>query len=85
MCTKLVTIGALVGALVAAATAAGQGVGVRHARAQISCPQKIVFPPGRNYGICGRQFWVRDPHTGQVKAIPFWRLQRLSDPSEDRP
>jgi len=85
MCTKLATIGALVAALAVPATAAGQGVAVRHARAQISCLQNVVFPPGRNYGMCGRLFWVRDPHTGQVKAIPFWRLQRLSDPSEDRP
>jgi hypothetical protein len=35
--------------------------------------------------VRGRQFWVRDPHSGQVQAIPFWRLQRLSDPSGDRP
>jgi hypothetical protein len=82
---KLVTIGALVAALAAPATAAGQGVRARHARAQISCPQAVVFPPGRNYGMCGHKFWVREPQTGQVKAIPFWRLQRLNDPSEDRP
>lgn len=85
MCTKLATIGALVAALAAPAIAAGQGVVVRHARAQISCPQNVVFPPGRSYGMCGRQIWVRDTHTGQVKATPFWRLQHLSDPSEDRP
>lgn len=82
---KLITIGALVAALAAPASAAGQGGRVRHARAQIACPQTVVFPPGRNYGMCGHKFWVRDPQTGQVKAIPFWRLQRLSDPSEDRP
>jgi hypothetical protein len=84
---KLFTIGALVAALAAPASAASQGAGARarHARAQIACPQAVVFPPGRNYGTCGHKFWVRDPQTGQVKAIPFWRLQRLSDPSEDRP
>jgi hypothetical protein len=41
--------------------------------------------PGRGYGACGGRFWVRDPKTGQVKAIPFWRLQRINDPNEDRP
>jgi hypothetical protein len=82
---KLFTIGALVAALAAPAIAAGQGVSARHARAQVSCPQAVVFPPGRPYGFCGHRFWVRDPKSGQVKAIPFWRLQRLSDPSEDRP
>ena len=82
---KIATIGALVAALAAPASAAGHGVRLRHAHAQISCPQAVVFPPGRKYGMCGHQFWVRDPHTGQVTAISFWRLQRLSDPSEDRP
>jgi hypothetical protein len=82
---KLVTIGALVAALAAPASAAGQGNRLRHARPQIACPQSVVILPGRGYGMCGHRFWVRDPRTGQVKAIPFWRLQRLSDPSEDRP
>lgn len=82
---KLVTIGALVAALAAPASAAGHGARARHARVQISCPQAVVFPPGRDFGTCGHRFWVRDPQTGQVKAIPFWKLQRLNDPSEDRP
>jgi hypothetical protein len=43
------------------------------------------MPPGRNYGFCGHRFWVRDAQSGKVKAIPFWRLQRLNDPNEDRP
>jgi hypothetical protein len=83
--SKFFTIGAVVAALAAPTTAAGHGVRARHARGQISCPQAVVFPPRRNYGVCGHRFWVRDPQSGQVKAIPFWRLQRLSDPSEDRP
>jgi hypothetical protein len=82
---KLATIGAMVAALAIPATAAGHGTAARHARAQIACPQSVVMPPGRNYGMCGHRFWVRDPQTGQVKAIPFWRLQRLNDPNGDRP
>jgi hypothetical protein len=80
---KLVIIGACVPAL--AAPAMGQGMRVPHARTQIACPQNLVILPGRGYGMCGHRFWVRDPQTGQIKTIPFWRLQRLSDPSEDRP
>ena len=82
---KLFTIGALVAALAAPASAAGGGLRARHAREQIACPQTVVMPPGRKYGMCGYRFWVRDPQTGRVKSIPFWRLQRLSDPNEDRP
>jgi hypothetical protein len=82
---RLVTIGALIAALAAPASAAGHGARAREARAQIACPQNVVIPPGRGYGMCGHRFWVRDPQTGRVKAIPFWRLQRLNDPSEDRP
>lgn len=82
---KLAIIGLVIAALAAPASAAGHGVRARQARAQISCPQAVVFTPGRGYGTCGHKFWVRDPQTGQVKAIPFWRLQRLSDLSEDRP
>lgn len=82
---KLASIGFLVAAIAAPASAAGQGVRARHARAQLACPQTVVIQRGRNYGMCGQKFWVRDPQTGHVKAIPFWRLQRLSDPSEDRP
>ena len=80
---KLVTIGALIAALVAPVT--GQGMRVRPARVQIACPQTVVVPPGRGYGMCGHRFWVRDPQTGKVKAIPYWRLQRLTDPREDQP
>jgi hypothetical protein len=43
---KFVTIGALIAALAVTASAAGQGVRARHARAQTSCPQAVVFPPG---------------------------------------
>jgi len=82
---KLATIGAMVAALAIPATAAGHGAAARHARAQIACPQSVVMPPGRNYGMCGHRFWVRDPQSGQVKAIPFWRLQHQNDPNGDRP
>ena len=82
---KLVTIGALVTALAVPAGAAGQGIRLQHARTQIACPQTVVILPGRGYGMCGHKFWVRDPQTGRARPIPFWRLQRLSDPSEDRP
>jgi hypothetical protein len=66
---KLAIIGALVAALAAPASAVAQGARMRHARAQIACPQTVVIPPGRGYGMCGHRFWVRDPQTGQVKAI----------------
>jgi hypothetical protein len=82
---KLFTIGALVAALAAPASAAGQGARARHASAQIACPQTVVIQPGRNYGMCGHRFWVRDPQTGLVKAVPFWRLQHGNDPTDDRP
>jgi len=82
---RLVTIGALVAALAVPAAAAGKGMTGRHARTQIACPQTVVLIPGRGYGACGGRFWVRDTRTGQVKAIPFWRLQRINDPNQDRP
>jgi hypothetical protein len=79
---KLGIIAALIAALAAPTSAAGKGVAPRHARAQVACPQ---IYPGRPYGLCGGKIWVRDPQTGQVKAIPFWRLQRLNDHREDQP
>ena len=82
---KLVTIGALAAALAAPASATGHGMRTRHASAQIACPQTVVIPPARGYGMCGNRFWVRDSQTGQVKGISFWRLQRLNDRSDDRP
>lgn len=82
---KLAAIGALIAALAAPAGAAGHEVRARHSGAQIACPQTVRILPARGYVMCGGRFWVRDPQTGQFKAISFWRLQRLSDPSEDRP
>ncbi len=82
---KLFIIGALVAALAIPASAVGQGVSERQAKAQIACPQTVVMVPGRNYGICGHRFWIRDPKTGQVKAVPFWRLQHQNDQTGDRP
>jgi hypothetical protein len=82
---KLAAIGALVAALAAPASAVGHGVRLHQARVQLACPQTVVMLPARGYGICGGRFWVRDPATGQVKAIRFWQLQHLNDPNEDRP
>ena len=82
---KLATTGAMVAALAIPATAAAHGTPGRHARAQIACPQSVVILPGRGYGMCGGRFFVRNPQTGQVKAIPFWRLQRANDHREDQP
>lgn len=81
---KLVTIGALVAALAAPASAAAHGTRVHKARAQAGCPQALVFPPRRDYGLCGSRFYVRDPETGKVEAIPFGRLQHLGE-GPDRP
>lgn len=82
---KLATIGALVFALAGPASAAGHQTPVRHSGVQAFCPQTVVMVPGRNYGMCGHRFWIRDPKTGQVKAVPFWRLQHQNDPTGDRP
>jgi hypothetical protein len=82
---KLFTIGALVAALAAPAGAAAQGARARTASAQLSCPQTVVIRSGRNYGICGHRYWVRDAQTGKVRAVPFWRLQHQNDPTDDRP
>jgi hypothetical protein len=79
---KLATIGALVAALAVPASATGKAP-VRPSR--VACPQSVVIPPPRGYGMCGGRFWIRISETGKVKAIPFWRLQRLNDPNEDRP
>jgi len=82
---KLATIGAMVAALAIPAAAGAHGTAGRHARAQIACPQSVIIKPGRGYAMCGGKFFVRNPQTGQVKAIPFWRLQRLNDPNGDHP
>jgi hypothetical protein len=82
---KLGIIAALIAALAAPASAAGKGVAARHVRAQIACPQSVVILPGRGYGMCGGRFYVRNPQTGQLKATPFWRLQRANDHREDQP
>jgi hypothetical protein len=66
------------------AGAAGKGVLPHRARAQIACPQSVVILRGRGYGLCGGSFWIRNPETGQVKAVPFWRLQHQNDRTDDR-
>ena len=35
--------------------------------------------------MCDGKFWIRDPETGKVVAVSFWRLQHLNDPNPDRP
>ena len=84
---KLATIAAVVAALAApAAAAAGHKPTARHARVQALCPQSAVFLSGRDYAVCGGRFWIRDPQTGQVVSVPFWRLQHRNDPPGlDRP
>jgi hypothetical protein len=83
---KLGTIAALLAALAAPSSAAAQRARTEHeARGQAFCPQALVFLPGRKYATCGGRFWVRDPETGKVQAIPFGRLQHLQDSSGDRP
>jgi hypothetical protein len=83
---KLATIAAVVAALAAApGAAAGHKAPQRHARAKALCPQSAVFLSGRDYAVCGGRFWIRDPQTGQVVSVPFWRLQRLNDPNGDLP
>ena len=84
MC-KLATIGAMIAALAIPATAGAHGTAGRHDRGQIaglprawsSCPNAAT--------PCAAAGLVRNPQTGQVKAIPFWRLQRLNDPNGDHP
>ena len=81
---KLVTIGILVAALAGPASAAGRGGVVRHARVQALCPQSVIFPPGRDYAICGGRFWIRDAN-GKIVPVSFWRLQHRNDPPDNLP
>jgi hypothetical protein len=80
---RVVAIGALIAALAAPAGAAGQRA--HKPRVQSSCPQRLIFRPGRSYTMCDGKFWIRDPETGNVVAVSFWRLQHLNDPNADRP
>ena len=85
---KLATIAALVAALAApAASAVGQRTHAYQARAQALCPHGVIFRPDRIYATCGGRFWIRNPETGKVEPISFWRLQHLNDPANgpDRP
>jgi hypothetical protein len=83
---KLATIAFLVAALVGPASAAGKRAPVRPRAVQALCAQTVIIPPARGYVFCGGRFWVRDPETGKVKSIPFWRLQHMNDgPDVDRP
>ena len=75
---KLAALGILILALAAPANAIGKRA--PQPRAQLSCSQRAVFRPGRNYAICDGKFWVRLAET-QVVSVPFWRLQQGNDPN----
>ena len=82
---KLATIAALVAALAAPTSAvAVHKAAARHARPLALCPQSVIFPPGRDYAVCGGRFWIRDAQTGKIVPVSFWRLQHRFDPP-DRP
>jgi len=81
---KLVIIGALVVALAGPTSAAGKRAPVRPS-AQALCAKSVIISPSRGYGLCGGRFWLRDPQTGRVRAAPFWRLEHMNDPIDDRP
>jgi hypothetical protein len=82
---KLATIGFLVVALVGPASAAGKRAPVRPSGAQDLCAKTVIISPAWGYGLCGGGFWLRDRETGKVRAVPFWRLQHMNDPTDDRP
>ena len=82
---KIATIGVLVVALAGPASAAGKRAPVRPSD-QALCAKSVIISPARGYALCGGRIWVRDPETGKVVAISFWRLQHMHDhPSLDRP
>jgi hypothetical protein len=76
---KLVALGTLIAALAAPANAVGQRS--HQPRVQVSCSQRAVFLPGRDYAICDGKFWMHEPQTRQVVRVPFWRLQQPNDPN----
>jgi hypothetical protein len=83
--SRLATIAALIVALAVPASATAKHMHASHKRVTALCPQNVVLLPGRPYGMCGGRFWIRDPETGKVVPVSFWRLQRLNDPPDDRP
>ena len=80
---KLAALGILILALAAPANAMGKRA--PRPQAQLSCPQRVIFRPGRNYAICDGKFWVRLAETRQVVSVPFWRLQLGNNPDPNRP
>ena len=81
---KIATIGVLVVALAGPASAAGKRAPVRPS-VQALCAKSVIISPARGYGLCGATFWIRDPETGKVRAVPFWRLQQMNQGPDDRP
>ena len=80
---KLVTLGVLVAALAVPAGAVAKRS--PQPRVQVSCSQRAVYRPGRNYRICDGGFWIRDVETGQVLRVPFWKLQQPNPMDPNRP
>jgi hypothetical protein len=74
---KFAALVVLIAALAFPASAVGQRA--QQVRAQVSCPQVAVFPPGRKFAVCDGRFWIHEPLTGKVVRVPFWRLQQPSD------
>lgn len=74
---KLAAFGALIAALAFPASAVGKRA--PQPRVQSSCAQIAVFQPGRNYAICDGRFWIREPQSGDIVRVPFWKLQQPSD------
>jgi hypothetical protein len=77
---KLAAIGVLIAALAAPASAVGQQARAHEVRVLSNCEQTAVFLPGRNYSICDGRIWMRDPRTGKLVPVTFWRMQHLYDP-----
>lgn len=82
---KLATIGILVVALAGPASAAGKRAPVRPSGAQALCANPVLISPARGYTLCGGRIWVRDPETGKVVTVSFWRLQNMNRGPDDRP
>ena len=82
---KLATIGILVVALAGPASAAGKRAPVRPSGAQALCANPVLISPTRGYTLCGGRIWVRDPETGKVVTVSFWRLQNMNRGPDDRP
>jgi hypothetical protein len=82
---KFAIIGLLVVALAGPASASGKRAPVRPSGAQALCANPVPISPTRGYSLCGGRIWVRDPQTGGIVAVSFWRLQNMNKGPDDRP